>query len=206
MMCLPSFLSRPCRTLGFGFLCVLGSALAVAQPTQGGAKAAPPAPLTPEQLVELVQAPPGFRVSLFATSDQVNYPVSVAASPEGTLYVASDANSSLGTALGRGRIVRLRDTNEDGRADEVRQFATVDSPRGLVWDRDRLYVMHPPHLSVFFDRDDDGVAEEQQILVKNIAFAFRDPTGGSIDAVNHRKPHQSINTFRVTRHPERFIR
>lgn len=153
---------------------LLGFATASAQPGPGAPKAPPPPPLTLEQVRELVRAPEGFRASIFATSDQVNYPVSVAASPEGTLYVASDANSSLGTALGRGRIVRLRDTDEDGRADEVTPFATVDSPRGLVWDRDRLYVMHPPHLSVFFDRDGDGVAEDQQILVKNIAFSFRD--------------------------------
>lgn len=162
------------RTLAFCFLAAHVVPAALAQSGPGGTKAAPPPPLTPAQLVDLVKAPPGFRVSLFATSDLVNYPVSVAAAPDGTLFVASDANSSLGTALGRGRIVRLRDTDEDGRADEVRTFATVDSPRGLVWDRDRLYVMHPPHLSVFFDRDGDGVAEEQQVLVRNIAFAFRD--------------------------------
>ena len=56
----------------------------------------------------------------------------------------------------------------------VKTFAKVDSPRGLVWDGDRLYVMHPPHLSVFFDRDGDGVAEEQKILVKNCGWALKD--------------------------------
>jgi putative heme-binding domain-containing protein len=50
----------------------------------------------------------------------------------------------------------------------------VDSPRGLVWDHDRLYLMHPPHLSAFIDKDGDGVADEQKILVKNIAFTFKD--------------------------------
>ncbi len=138
-------------------------------------RAEPPAtPPTPEELLPLVVAPPEFEVGVFATADQANYPVSVAAAPDGTLYVASDANSSLGTDLGRGRIIRLRDTDGDGRADEVRPFAKVDSPRGLVWDVDRLYVMHPPHLSVFIDRDGDGIADEQKILVKDIAFSFRD--------------------------------
>ncbi|MBL9199300.1 MAG: c-type cytochrome [Opitutaceae bacterium] len=138
-------------------------------------RADPPAtPPTPEELRPLVVAPPEFEVGVFATADQANYPVSVAAAPDGTLYVASDANSSLGTDLGRGRIIRLRDTDGDGRADEVRPFAKVDSPRGLVWDVDRLYVMHPPHLSVFIDRDGDGIADEQKILVKDIAFSFRD--------------------------------
>ena len=173
MMRFSSFLPGH-RRAAFAVLSLLASAVTFAQPAPGGAPAEPPPRLTPEQILERVQAPEGFKVSVFATSDQVNYPVSVAAAPDGTLYVASDANSSLGTALGRGRIVRLRDTDEDGRADEVKIVAQVDSPRGLVWDRDRLYVMHPPHLSVFFDRDGDGVAEDQQILVKNIAFSFRD--------------------------------
>ena len=133
---------------------------------------APPA--APADLLAATIVPPEFDVTLFATPAEANYPASVAAAPDGTLYVASDANSSLGTDLGRGRIIRLRDTDGDGRADEVKPFAKMDSPRGLVWDIDRLYVMHPPQVSAFFDRDGDGVAEEQKILVKNIAFAFRD--------------------------------
>ncbi|MCD6051181.1 MAG: Trehalose utilization [Verrucomicrobia bacterium] len=71
--------------------------------------------------------------------------------------------------------MRLRDTDGDGKADEAKKFvANVDSPRGLVWDHDRLYVLHPPHISVFIDKDGDGVSDEQKILVKNIAFTFKD--------------------------------
>jgi putative heme-binding domain-containing protein len=131
-------------------------------------------PATPEVLKSEVTAPEEFEVSVFATPQQANYPVYVAASPEGTVYVASDGNGSLGTQPGRGRIIRLRDTDNDGRADEVKVFATVDSPRGLVWDRDRLYLMHPPHLSAFIDKDGDGVSDEQRILVKNIGWGFKD--------------------------------
>ena len=32
--------------------------------------------------------------------------------------------------------------------------------------------MHPPHLSAFIDHDGDGVADEQKILVKNLAFGY----------------------------------
>jgi|GEM_PF-2733370 len=49
---------------------------------------------------------------------------------------------------------------------EVKAFVPdIDSPRGLVWDHDRLYLLHPPDISVFFDRDGDGVAEERKTLV-----------------------------------------
>ncbi|HRE82316.1 MAG TPA: hypothetical protein PLN52_14820 [Opitutaceae bacterium] len=134
----------------------------------------PPGPATRETLLSEVIAPPEFDVQVFATPDQANYPVYVAVSPDGTAYVASDGNSSLGTDPNRGRILRLRDTDDDGRADEVKVFAEVDSPRGLVWDVDRIYLMHPPHLSAFIDHNGDGVADEQKILVKNIGWGLKD--------------------------------
>lgn len=133
--------------------------------------------LTSEQeaaILKDVKVAEGFEVTLFANSAAANYPVFVAAAPDGTLYVSSDGNGSLGRNPKRGRIIRLRDTDNDGRADETKVFCEVDSPRGLVWDHDRLYLVHPPHLSEFIDADHDGVAEKQNILVKDIAFGFKD--------------------------------
>jgi len=122
-----------------------------------------------------VTVPDGFEATLFSGWEEANYPVYVAASPDGTLYVSSDGNGSLGRDPHRGRVLRLRDADGDGRADEVKEFVPdIDSPRGLVWDHDRLYLLHPPHLSVFFDRDGDGVAEASQRLVSDIAFGFAD--------------------------------
>lgn len=126
-------------------------------------------------LLKDVKIPDGFEATIFATPPSVNYPVFVSAAPDGTVYVSSDKNGSLDRAPGRGRVLRARDLDGDGRADEVKLFVpNVDSPRGLVWDRDRLYLLHPPHLSAFIDRDGDGVADEEKVLVKNIAFGFKD--------------------------------
>ncbi|PQO33063.1 discoidin domain-containing protein [Blastopirellula marina] len=122
-----------------------------------------------------VKIPDGFEKTYFAGPPAVNYPVFVAASPEGDVYVSVDKNGSLDRELKRGAIHRLRDTNGDGKADEVKLFVPdVDSPRGLVWDRDRLYVLHPPHLSAFIDEDGDGRSDKQEILIKNLAFTFKD--------------------------------
>jgi putative membrane-bound dehydrogenase-like protein len=121
-----------------------------------------------------VKVAEGFEVTLFANSAAANYPVFVAAEPDGTLYVSSDGNGSLGRNPKRGRVIRLRDLDGDGRADETKVFCEVDAPRGLVWDHDRLYLVHPPHLSEFIDADHDGVAEKQNILVKDIAFGYKD--------------------------------
>ena len=128
-----------------------------------------------KSLLSDTQVPEGFEATVFAAPPMANYPVYVASSPDGILYVSSDGNSSLDRELHRGRVLRLRDLDNDGRADEVKEFvADVDSPRGLVWDHDRLYLMHPPHLSAFIDHDGDGVADEEKVLVKNIAFGFAD--------------------------------
>ena len=135
-------------------------------------------PVDPEKaaaLLKEVKFPDEFEVSIFATPPAVNYPVFVAAAPDGTLYVSSDGNGSLDRKEHRGRILRARDFDGDGKADEVKVFVPdVDSPRGLVWDYDRLYLLHPPHISEFIDKDGDGVAEEKRVLVKNIAFGFKD--------------------------------
>jgi hypothetical protein len=122
-----------------------------------------------------VSVPDGFEVNLFAPWQTANYPVYVAAAPNGDLYVSSDGCGSLGRDADRGRVLRLRDKDGDGRADEVTEFiASIDSPRGLIWDHDRLYLLHPPHVSVYFDQDGDGVAEDSKRLVSNIAFGFKD--------------------------------
>ncbi|XOV70648.1 MAG: discoidin domain-containing protein [Verrucomicrobiota bacterium] len=126
-----------------------------------------------ESIMKDVKVPEGFDVTLFASSATANYPVYVAASPDGDLYVSSDGNGSLGRNPHRGRVLRLRDSNNDGKADEVKEFIKdIDSPRGLIWDQDRLYLLHPPHISVFYDRDGDGISEDSKRLVSGIAFDF----------------------------------
>lgn len=128
-----------------------------------------------QDILKDVKVPAEFDVSVFATPPMANYPVYVTAAPDGTLYVSSDKNGSIDRGPNRGSIIRLRDTNGDGKADERKVFVPdVDSPRGAVWDHDRLYLVHPPHLSAFIDKDGDGVSDEQKILVKNIAFGFKD--------------------------------
>jgi putative membrane-bound dehydrogenase-like protein len=127
------------------------------------------------EILKDVKVPAGFDATIFAAPPMANYPVFIAAAPDGTLYVSSDGNGSLGRDPHRGRILRLRDLDGDGRADEVKEFVKdVDSPRGLVWDYDRLYLLHPPNISEYIDRDGDGIADEEHILVKNIGWTFKD--------------------------------
>lgn len=127
------------------------------------------------ELLGDVTIPEGFDATVFAAPPAVNYPVYVAAATDGTVFVSSDKNGSLDREPRRGSVVRLVDIDGDGKADSSNLYVdNVDSPRGLVWDHDRLYLMHPPHLSAFIDDDGDGVSDRQEILVKNIAFDFKD--------------------------------
>jgi putative membrane-bound dehydrogenase-like protein len=123
-------------------------------------------------VLQHVRFDPAFELTTFAAPPLIHSPVFVSAAPDGTLYVASDPNGSVGTTPGLGRIVRLRDTDGDGVAEEARDFAKVDAPRGLVVHGRTVFVLHPPHLSAFIDRDGDGTADEQRILVKNIGWDY----------------------------------
>ncbi len=141
----------------------------------------PPAPkpvarsIDHSSLLRGTRMPAGFTATVFAGPDVANYPVFVAATVDGTLYVSSDGNGSLGRDPHRGRVLRLRDTDGDGTADHAMAFvADLDSPRGLVVVDDNLIVLHPPHVSAFRDSDGDGVADDQRRLVEGIAFGYAD--------------------------------
>jgi len=115
-----------------------------------------------------------FEFTTFAAPPMVNSPVFVSAAPDGTLFVSSDPNGSVGTTRGVGRIVRLRDTDGDGIADAANDFAKVDAPRGLVAHGNTVFVLHPPHISAFIDKDGDGVADEERVIVKNVGWGYAD--------------------------------
>ena len=121
-------------------------------------------------LYEEVTFDPAFEVQTFATPPQMNSPVFIAATPSGDVFVSSDANGAVSTTKGVGRIYRLRDTDGDGRADESTEYAKVDAPRGLVVDGQAVYVLHPPDITAYIDRDGDGVADEERVVVRDIGW------------------------------------
>ncbi len=114
-------------------------------------------------------APEGFDVSTFASRPHINSPTCITATPDGRVFVGVDPNATLGKEKGVGKIVCCEDENKDGEADKFTVFAQVDRPRGLFFNQGRLWVMHPPVLSVFTDKDGDNVADESEVLVSNIS-------------------------------------
>lgn len=117
------------------------------------------------------QLPEGFQMTVFAEPPQATYPTGVAAAPTGEVFICRDLNSSLDREPGRGSIVRCVDTDGDGKADEFTTFVeSIDSPRSSCFVDGVLYVVAPPYLAAFPDRDGDGVADERIDLVTGLGF------------------------------------
>lgn len=120
-----------------------------------------------------VKVPPGFQKTLFSAPPDISYPTCIAAPPGGPVFVGVDQNSSLDTQANRGWVVRCVDTNGDGVADRFNIFARMDSPRGLVFDHNTLYVMHPPVLEAFHDDNGIGTANRSEILVSGLGHDLK---------------------------------
>ena len=146
------------------------------KPAQAGPAAAtdPAASDQAKVVLRHVRFDAAFDITAYASPPTVNSPVFVSAAPDGTLFVSSDPNGSVNTVRGAGRIMRLRDTRGDGVADVANVYAKVDAPRGLVAHGDTVFVLHPPHVSAFIDKDGDGVADEERVIVKNIGWDYAD--------------------------------
>ncbi len=120
-----------------------------------------------------VKVPVGWKVTMFAAQPDVGYPTCLSTSPNGDLYVGIDENGSIDAKPNRGRVVRCTDTDGDGVADKFVTFATMDSPRGIWFDHDTLYVMHPPFVSAFTDDNGDGVSDRHEVLVRGLGFDLK---------------------------------
>ena len=127
-------------------------------------------PAADSVVLSRVKAPPGFDVAVFARPPIAMYPTCLTAAPDGAVFVCVDPNLSLSTDKGRGRVVRLVDSDGDGRADRYSVFAEMDSPRGVVADGRTVFVMHPPLLTAYRDTTGDGVADVSDDLVRGLGF------------------------------------
>ncbi len=92
--------------------------------------------------------------------------------------MAVDEQGSLGRTPGGGRVVRCIDSDGDGKADRVNVFARMEHPRGVVAVDDKVWVLHPPFLSVFQDKDGDGASDQQEVLVSGLTTSQIDERGG----------------------------
>ena len=111
----------------------------------------------------------GFEVNLFADeSHGVRNPLSLRWDASGRMYVAcSDVYPQVEPGVrGYDRVIALRDTDQDGRADESTVFAEgLLIPTGMEVGPDCVYIGQGPELLTLRDTDGDGVADERIALL-----------------------------------------
>ncbi|HEV3143442.1 MAG TPA: CotH kinase family protein, partial [Gemmataceae bacterium] len=149
-------------------------------PGGGGGNAfgsGPSQPIDERTFRDVVKAPEGFEVSLFAVPPKVNYPVALAAAPTGELFVAVDEQGSIGRTPGGGKVLRLVDKDGDGKVDEFTVVAKMDHPRGLIYQDGKLWVLHAKTLTVY-QLGSNGVAEKSEDLVAGLTSDMVDRRGG----------------------------
>lgn len=113
------------------------------------------------ELMGQLRLPPGFRINAFATGLQ--NPRMMAVGPDGTVYV---------TQPGENSVTALRDTNNDGCADQQRTVVSdMNFVHGVAVRDNRLYLA-PPTRVFMADIGVDGAVGTPRILVDNL------PDGG----------------------------
>lgn len=122
----------------------------------------------PAKILQSVKAPANFDVTVFAAPPDVSYVTCLTAAPTRDVFIGIDETGSLGHQPNGGRVVRAVDTTDDGHADKLVTFATMDHPRGLVWDDGKLWVLHPPYLTLYTDNG-TGVAGPGRDLITGVS-------------------------------------
>jgi putative membrane-bound dehydrogenase-like protein len=115
----------------------------------------------------IVSVAEGFEVERIAGPPLVERPIVADFDEQGRLYVAdsSGSNDKVQKQLEERphRIVRLEDTNQDGRFDKSVVFADkMMFPEGTMWFDGSLYVSAPPSIWKLTDTNEDGVADRRE--------------------------------------------
>ena len=125
--------------------------------------------------------PAELDITHFAGPDLTPSPACLAVAATGEVFVGVDKIGSLGKTPGKGSIIKLMDSNNDGKVDKHTEFAAVDNPRGIISLGDRVFVLHTTFsketglasgmdLVVFEDKDNDGIADgPEKPLIQNIS-------------------------------------
>jgi putative heme-binding domain-containing protein len=133
------------------------------------------------QSAPLSVLPPELTITSFAGPDVTPSPACLAVAPTGEVFVGVDMMGSLGKKPGYGRIIKLIDKNNDGKADEHIEFAAVNNPRGIIANGNQVFVLHATFstqsglatgmdLVVFEDKNNDGKADgPAKPLIQNLS-------------------------------------
>ncbi len=124
---------------------------------QAAVAAEQPPPIEHPSLAQL-KLDKGFSANIFASDLQE--PNALAFDNAGNLYY---------TELVDGSVVRLRDGDGDGVAEEKKVFASgFRNPRGLAWHDGKLYVASRGQINTLRDTNGDGVVDENNVIIDKL--------------------------------------
>jgi putative heme-binding domain-containing protein len=133
---------------------------------------------TPEEEMASFELPPGFEVTLFAAEPDITKPINMAFDDKGRLWVTQSSEYPIkaGQGEGKDRISILEDTNGDGKADKIIDFANdLNIPIGIIPVKDGAIGYSIPHVYRFYDMDGDGKSEKREVLIRD--FEHKDTHG-----------------------------
>jgi len=145
--------------------------------------------LTPAQEQAALHVPDGFEIQLFASEPMINKPINMAFDAKGRLWVSSTVeypycadksrwSDTLGTRVkdSRDAIKILEDTDGDGKADKVTDFADgLNIPTGVVpWYKPEhtagCIAWSIPNIWYFADTDGDGKADLREVVMGPLGY------------------------------------
>lgn len=143
--------------------------------------------LSPKEAVENMTLIDGFKANAWAGEPMVTQPIAFCWDDRGRLWVAENRDyESRGSGFsnsGDSRIVILEDVNHDGVADSRKVFLEgIPFPSAIAVGFDGLFLGAPPNLLFVPDKNEDDVAEKDNIEVLLTGWGIRDR-------------HETINSF-----------
>ncbi|WP_234364159.1 PVC-type heme-binding CxxCH protein [Lunatibacter salilacus] len=133
---------------------------------------------TPEEEMASFELPPGFEVTLFASEPDITKPINIAFDDQGRLWVTQSSEYPIKAGQGEGtdRISILEDTNGDGKADKIIEFANdLNIPIGIIPVKDGAIGYSIPNVYRFYDLNGDGKSEKKDVLIRD--FEHKDTHG-----------------------------
>ncbi|MEZ5384324.1 MAG: c-type cytochrome [Prosthecobacter sp.] len=150
--------------------------------------------------------PAGYTLELVAASPLVTHPIMGCLDNKGRLFVGDGVgvnwNKKQLEENPPNRVLMLEDTDKDGTFDKSTVFADkMTFPQGACWLNGSLYVCSPPGLWKLTDTDNDGVADQREMLVGGFEYTgnaadvhgpFLNPTNGRLYWCHGRKGHKVV--------------
>ncbi len=124
-----------------------------------------------EHALSTFEVPPGFKIELIAAEPLISDPVDMEIDEFGNMYVVEMHGYPLDVS-GNGKIILLKDNNEDGKMDERVVFAdNLILPAGVMRWKKGILVTDAPNLLYFEDSDQDGRADIRDTVLSGFALS-----------------------------------